>query len=285
MPSLSIVIPVYVSTPLHLEFTRETIASIRTQQPYQVFIINNYCSPAYQPVLDQLAADFPHLTIIDNPKGNILASAWNLGINLSFSREKNHSSFCLLLNNDLILHPKAIDHLVKFAHTYPDFLLWSASEWPKARTLTQAKLTLSWSPHPHFSCFMVSPQTIKTIGYFDEHFTGGYFEDNDYHTRILVAGKVAAATDSAKFYHYGSRTVNVDDDLKVTSQKYYQQNRQYFKKKWGVDIHQRAFSPPEAILQELKPTPNHPSTMNLSPSNSSTPFGSRLALNNRRHSF
>jgi GT2 family glycosyltransferase len=246
---LTIIIPVYISDPLHLDFTRQTLESIQTTHDYQVIIVNNYCSPQFQNDLSLLASGY---TLVANPSGNILASAWNLGIRYAF---KNRSNFCLILNNDLILHPQCIDNLVSFAGKHPEFLLWSASEWANSRTLTKALLTPSFSPHPHFSCFMLSSQTVKKVGYFDEHFTMGYFEDNDYHTRILLKGDQAAATDSAKFYHYGSRTINVDDRLRIEGKYHYQLNRVYFQKKWGLDIHGRAFSPPETILKEIYPHP------------------------------
>ena len=221
---LTFVIPVYISNALHLDFTRQTLKSIQTSHDHKVIIVNNFCAPAFRPDLERLATcDWQ---LVDNPKGNILASAWNLGIKMSFSGDAGSpSDYCLLLNNDLILHPKCLDNLVTFATNHPKFLIWSASEWANARTLSQAKMTQSFSFHPHFSCFMVAPKTIEVVGYFDEHFTMGYFEDNDYHTRILHAGYQAAATNSAKFYHYGSRTINIDDNLKIEGKYHYQKNR------------------------------------------------------------
>jgi len=285
---LTLVIPVYISDPLHLDFTRQTLESIHTHHSHQVILVNNFCKPEFETELSKLtstpevsfdSAQDAHTSgvkLVNNPSGNILAASWNLGMKLAFNQDgvseflgaqdlkrsaeerapKNtetspHSDYCLIINNDIILHPQAIDNLVAFAQKHPEFLLWSASEWANARTLAQAKLTSRFSPHPHFSCFMVSPKTIETVGWFDEKFSFGYFEDNDYHTRILLKGFQAAATDSAKFYHYGSRTINVDDNLKIEGKYHYQLNRAYFKKKWGLDIHGRAFDPPEAILKEI----------------------------------
>lgn len=278
---LTLVIPVYISNELHLDFTRQTLESIQTAHDYEILIINNFCAPQF---LDQLTSLLSaHCSLLPNPAGNILAASWNLGIKYAFapggaelqestpgagrrhpvagsrgrtilsSNRLMNSDFCVIMNNDLILHPQCLDNLVKFAQKHPEFLLWSASEWSDARTLSRAKMTQSFSLHPHFSLFMLSPKTIKEVGYFDENFTFGYFEDNDYHTRILQRGFQAAATDSAKFYHYGSRTINVDDNLKIEGKYHYQQNREYFKKKWGLDIHGRAFDPPEKILQYLSP--------------------------------
>lgn len=251
---LTLIIPIYISNELHLDFTRQTLASIKTKHDYEVIVVNNFCDPKFTPHLRRLATRDSRL--VNNPKGNILAAAWNLGINSAFDQvakpETRVADYCLILNNDIIFHPQCIDNLVIFAQDHPDFLLWSASQWSNLKTLNQAVLTKSWSPHPHFSCFMLSNKTFKTVGTFDEKFNFGYFEDNDYHTRILIKGGVAAATDSAKFYHYGSRTTAVDDDLAVEAKYHYQLNRKYFQKKWGLDIHGQAFDPPESILNKIK---------------------------------
>ena len=244
---LTIVVPVYISSDLHLDFTRQTLESIKTSHDHEVLVVVNHCEPQYKDALNSLLTTSSSL--LPNPKGNILASAWNLGLD---HMVKSKSDYALVINNDIVFHPKCIDNLIVFAQAHPEFLLWSASEWSNQRTLASAKLTQSFSLHPHFSCFMVSPKTIQEVGLFDEHFTMGYFEDNDYHTRILQKGFQAAATDSAKFYHYGSRTINVDDDLKIEGKYHYQKNREYFKQKWGVDIHGQAFDPPEEILKAIK---------------------------------
>ena len=251
---LTIVIPVYIANDLHLDFTRQTLGSIKTKHDHEVLLINNYCAPELIQELSLLASHYPLVTCIQNSNGNILASAWNLGIKLSFA-----SDFCIILNNDILLHPQAIDNLVDFSQGHPEFLLWSGTEWPNQRTLSEATWDNSFSLHPHFSCFMVSPQTIEKIGWFDEHFAMGYFEDNDYHTRLMLAGYQASASTAVKFYHYGSRTINVDDSLKSEAKYHYQKNRAYFKKKWGLDIHGHGYSPPAKILKEIYSHPfNNP---------------------------
>jgi GT2 family glycosyltransferase len=248
--NLSIVIPVYISDPLHLDFTRQTLESIKTKHVYHTYLIVNYCHPKLAKSLQKLVNG--NRSLVTNPRGNILASAWNLGLKLS---HEAHANYTLLLNNDLVLHPTAIDNLIKFAQKHPEFLLWSAVEHDNLRTLKEATLEGSYSHHPHFSAFMVSQKTIATVGLFDENFRLGYFEDNDFHLRILKAGYQATATTTAKFYHYGSRTAAVDDDLRLQLKPAYQQNRAYFQTKWGIDIHGQAFNPPESILEVTYQTP------------------------------
>jgi hypothetical protein len=67
-------IPVYISNDIHLEYTRKTVESIRCTHRHAVLLVVNYCDPQY---LDELKKIAP---IKKNPKGNILASAWNLSI-------------------------------------------------------------------------------------------------------------------------------------------------------------------------------------------------------------
>jgi GT2 family glycosyltransferase len=248
---ITIIIPIYISNPLHLEFTQECLASIHTNHRYEIIIVKNYVANSYKNEVLKLET-YPHVKVIPNPQGNILAAAWNLGIKSAIS---HHSSQILILNNDIVLHPQAIDTLVDFSNAHPDILLVSGSEWANLRTLNEITTNSSFSPHPHFSCFLITPKTIKTVGYFDENFKFGYFEDNDYHLRLLRSGYQAASIDAAKFYHYGSRTIKSDDSLKIEAQKHYHLNRAYFQKKWGIDIHGEAFDPPETILKKAYPTP------------------------------
>tara|TARA_R110002126_G_scaffold124676_1_gene266811 strand:+ start:352 stop:1230 length:879 start_codon:yes stop_codon:yes gene_type:complete len=61
-------------------------------------------------------------------------------------------------------------------------------------------------PHPDFSCFMITPETIDRIGMFSEEYKPAYFEDNDAHHRILLSGYKAWSTSWAPYSHIASRT-------------------------------------------------------------------------------
>lgn len=245
--NLTVSIPIYLSDPLHADFTRQTIDSITTKHSYQIQVVVNHTSDKFAPFLKQLQ-ELPHLTLTKNPKGNQLAAAWNLGLKQGI---QNKSDYILIINNDILFHPKAIDNLVLFAQDRPEYLLWTGCEWPDMRTLSQATWDNSFDQHPHFSCFMITTRTVDTVGYFDENLQGAYFEDNDYHTRLLLSGHKAAKTTTARFYHYGSRTANIDDRLRAINKANYQKNRKYLEKKWGLDFHGQGFHPPEAILKKV----------------------------------
>ena len=248
---LLISIPIYFSDPLHIDFTWQTINSIQTKHNYQILVVNNYCHPDFKPALTEIASN-PKVTVLENPTGNNLAISWNMG--LKQASQDNYDA-ALTINNDILFHDQAIDNLIDFAAKHPEFVLWTGTEWADMRTLAKATWDGSHGENPHFSCFLTSQATIDQIGYFDEKLQGAYFEDNDYHTRILLAGKKAAATTTSKFYHYGSRTANIDEDLRRVNKQNYQTNRKYMKRKWGLDFHGQGFNPPEDILKEIYKTP------------------------------
>jgi hypothetical protein len=259
---VGVTIPVYHTSDLLFDFTRQTLESLKSEEnEIRVYLVVNYSSPEYYPTedkfkMDKLVAKF---TVIDNPKGNSVSAAWNLGIKSALD---DGCEYVMVLNNDLVLHHKCVDNLLKFADMHQEFLLWTASEWIDIRTLNgvkEADINWSFDEHPHFSFFMVNKKTIDTVGWFDENLKMAYFEDSDMHTRILLSGNRAGKTAAAKFYHYGSRTIKVDDDLYADNKKTYEENRQYVDAKWGIDFHNQVFAPPEKILELINKHPfNNP---------------------------
>ena len=257
---LLITIPVYISNELHAEFTEITLKSIKTVHDYEIYLIKNYCKPEFESQLKQFQLD-QLCGIIINPKGNSVPASWNLGIQIGIDK---HADFILIPNNDLIFHSKCIDNLIKFAYQHPEFILWTASEHEDMRTINFIKLNDSFDEHPHFSCFMISPKTIELLkakeertkepnpGFFDENFKVAYFEDGDYHQRILRAGYKAGKTASALFYHFGSRTIHVDDELYTSNKRSYEDNRAYFKQKWGFDPHNSVINNDDPIRFKYK---------------------------------
>jgi hypothetical protein len=177
---LTIIIPVYISNELHLDFTRQTLESIKTKHEYDVYVVNNYCHPQYISSLQKLVTG--SWSLVPNPKGNILASAWNLGLDLAFptqatrnqkpeTRNSNElvtgswsliADYCLIINNDIIFHPQCIDNLVAFAQTKSDFLLWSASEWPNLAPYIKPPLLHPGLPTPTLAAsWSIKKQSIK----------------------------------------------------------------------------------------------------------------------------
>jgi uncharacterized protein (DUF736 family) len=252
MEKVALVAPIYHANELHYDFTRQTIESIQPTKEYfddvRIFTLVNFSLPQFLPSVS-LSAKVP-MDVIDNPKGNHVGASWNFGIKSAFQQGYEYVIVC---NNDIIFHEKAIFNLVKFAKEHKEFLLWTATEWESLRTIrsvSEDQIGTAFNEHPHFSCFMVNPKTIETIGWFDENLKMAYHEDGDYHYRIILSGNKSAQTETARFYHYGSRTIKVDEAIALENVTNYEENRKYIKSKWNTDFHQKGYHPPEDILKE-----------------------------------
>ncbi len=229
----------YITCFLHLYFLQETLKSIPKR--YKVLVYPNR-------VENVGSFTHPQLEIISGARGEVsVAAAWNILIEEILRKAK----YALIINSDVILHPKAIENLVRFAEEHPEALLWTMAEWPDRRTIYKASLRDEYDEHPHFSAFMVDKRLFKEVGKFDSSFEMGYMEDLDMHLRILLRGEKALKTASALFYHFKSRTIACDLEVKARSDFYHAQNREYFKRKWGIDGWEKSANELAEILRKV----------------------------------
>ncbi len=262
---IGIVVPAYINNDDHLYFTKQTIDTIKTSHEYEVVVVENRVAPEMWDKYFNAMSEFKNsdgspITRIQNPENNV-SMAWNRGIQHFF--DKNITTV-LVPNNDIVWHEKCIDNLVKFINYKPDFLMWTSNPYPSLRGLQSATFDESFDIHPGFSLFAITAQSVKKLkdienkthepfpGMFDENYHGAYFEDQDYHQRILRAGFDAGKTASAIYYHFGSRTIKVDTELNDKNFETYENNRQYFRRKWGYDSHGKGFSNQERLEEGYK---------------------------------
>jgi GT2 family glycosyltransferase len=218
-----------------LEYSKQTIDSIKTKHPYEIIFIDNGSIDGTKEYLDSRK----DIISYKDPQVSSLAACWNMGIKRAIADGCSHF---LVLNNDLILSPNLIDNLVRKMDTgryvmatgvneqegleKPQDMLEKYVEYDENETDRQ---------HPDFSCFMINKRTIDRIGYFDENFMVAYFEDGDFHARIALAGEIAVSTISAIYYHFASKTVQENDYLKPIVREAFIGNKAYFIKKWGIE--------------------------------------------------
>lgn len=160
-----------------------------------------------------------------------LAEAWNHGFRLA-----EMCTHVLVINDDVVLNKRTIDTLVDRLKRDDDCIMATGVNFRDQTDPEKIKTLIppdpSESEHPDFSCFMMTPKAHKLIGEFDENFIPAYFEDNDYHYRIKLSGNKAIATTGAPYYHYGSATQN-GGDAPVVPGRAFEDNRDYYIKKWG----------------------------------------------------
>lgn len=216
-------------------FTKPCLDSIRTSRPYRVVLVDNGSTDETREKASKLVSPtFVHRRYEKNIGA---AGAWNWGIADGFEKG---ARYVLVLNNDILLHPHCIDRLIDRIEcgdialaTALDLRDELATADDVFRVPSEAKIAVPESEHPNFSAFLVSRHCWEMVGPFDEKFYPAYFEDNDYHYRILMAGLRAINYPPAMFYHYGSRTQNEACAAPLVPSSLFDENRRRYVEKWG----------------------------------------------------
>jgi len=238
MKKVAVIIP---TINLWDRFTKPAIESLRsTNNKIAVVLVDNGSIDGTTEGFKQYGKDhindgieFGYIKNTDNVGCSI---AWNEGI--KFARDEFHPDYYLIINNDVLLNKDAIDNLVDFFEA-SDGSVVMATMCNLRDGLSVDMVNYPWQQrkdvapeeHPDFSGFMISPKCLDEIGWFDEgysFFGKAYYEDNDYHLRIMLSGLKAYNVPTAAFYHFGSQSLpHAHTQANI--------NAKYFRAKWGCD--------------------------------------------------
>lgn len=219
---------VYISNDVHLQYAKETIDSIKSQnhELQFCFVVNYLAKKEYREYLQSVG------TVLDNYE-NIVSRSWNRAIDFLLYQG---CDYVIVPNLDLIFKSNLVDNLVDFAEKTKDkYILWTALPWGEKESIEEAVEGEASPETPHFSCYMVDRRLFEKVGLFDENFKAAYNEDLDMHYRIKLAGEVAVGFEGARFFHQGggSRTIQSDPELLSRNHITHNANDMYFKAKWN----------------------------------------------------
>src|SRR5262249_2269208 len=117
-----------------------------------------------------------------------VAASWNEGCRRALL---DGADYILLMANDALLEPAALDCLLEFAAApvSPGRAAWSARArndppYVQPRTGRQVYRGCWVTDAADYTCCMLRPETLARHGWFDENFRPAYFEDTDYQARI-----------------------------------------------------------------------------------------------------
>ena len=204
---------------------------VNTRTPYEIIVVDNASKDG---TVEMLRRDFPFVRLIRNDHNAGFGRPSNQALRVSSGK------YALLLNNDTIVLPQAIDLLVAFMETHPDagicgpkvlnrdgsmqkqcrrsyatpwdlFCYFSglAALFPKSRlfarylvTYADANATMAVDSVSG-SCMLVRRTLMDQIGLLDERFFA-YQEDTDYCFRANHAGWRIYYHPDAQIVHFAS---------------------------------------------------------------------------------
>jgi len=248
---IAITIPVYINVLAHVDYLNQTTKSFNTtHELYFIPVINKQQPSGLGPFE---YSQTPAKTFIVQGRQNpqAVSKAWNDGIAKGVAEG---CEYIIILNADIILGKQAIDNLVAYAESHKkideglDIVIWSMSD------VNQANIddsTIGAEGGPHFSAYMVHKSFPSIMGKFDENIAPAYFEDNDMQVRIVKSGHRAVRCTNAKFFHYGSKTLQSDPQMRAIHPPQFMANEIYFHQKWGGGV-KNTF---DEILNNLYKTP------------------------------
>ena len=167
----------------------------------------------------------------------------------------------IIMGNDIIVYPFAIDALINFANT-TDYNVVSSlqydvrdlvKEFPETAHLflkdSMILTDFSSEPWKLFTNYggktevadmklfdiqnlcLYKKRVFDIIGYTDVNFYPAYYVDNDYARRIVIANLNHCSLVNARFFHFWSRTIH--QETGGSNSSYFDNNRKYYRMKWG----------------------------------------------------
>jgi GT2 family glycosyltransferase len=240
----SIIIVTYNNVEL-TQLCVESIIRNTTYPNYEIILVDNHSQDGTTNYLLYLAKNHPHLKIILNNENKGFAAANNQGLKLATG------DYLILLNNDTVT-PKGwltslIKHLqdpqVGMVGPVSNFVGNEAKIDVPYKTLDKMEAFAGDYIHQHegrvfdidvlaMYCVAMRRDTFENIGYLDEGFGIGMFEDDDYSHRMHTKNYRVICAEDVFVHHFGQAAFKA---LLESGEyhKVWDTNKAYFESKWG----------------------------------------------------
>jgi GT2 family glycosyltransferase len=246
-PHASIIVLCYNSLE---EATKPCLDSILAHTPlenYELIIIDNASSDGTAEYLKVFAAQNKNVQIQLNETNKGYSAGNNDGMRLA------QGEYIVLLNNDTLVQEKWLESLLQlFNHqnkigligpitnssgneqcVHLDGLNENNFEEISTKYINRQQGVWFTTNRLGFFCVAMHRTMLETVGYLDENFGLGMFEDDDYCIRIQKAGFDLAVVEDCFIYHKGSVSFK---KLKESEYRYiFEKNKAYFREKHHVE--------------------------------------------------
>ncbi|MDB5106392.1 MAG: hypothetical protein JWP91_4081 [Fibrobacteres bacterium] len=223
-----------------VEYTKKCIESIRkyTRQKYELILVDNGSKDGTEAYFRSI----PGAKVIRNPENLGVSKGWNQGMRIA------DGEYILILNNDIIVGPDWLENMVRLAESDPSIGLvgprsnyiagpqvvadvpYKAEgdiqpfirKWQEEHSLAAAEFGFIKG-----FCHLIPRRVFAKVGFYDERFGKGNFEDDDYCLRVRYHGFRALFAHDVFIHHYGSVSFNQESvdwrALMIENQKKYEQ--------------------------------------------------------------
>jgi GT2 family glycosyltransferase len=237
---VSIIIPLFNN----LDLTKSCIESIEefTPEEYEIIFVDNGSKDGTG---DYLKFNMkPNWKLIENNENKGFPVACNQGMCLS------EGEYILILNNDTVVSPEWLKGMLECINSADDIGIVG----PRTNNVSGAQAVKDGFYNDYDSyvkyainfrkamkglylprwrivgfCYLFKRQLIDEIGYFDERFTPGNFEDDDYCLRAMEAGYRNMICSDVFIHHHGSMSHD-----KSTFAQILEANQKKFVDKWDT---------------------------------------------------
>lgn len=270
-------ISIVILTYNQLRYTKECIESINrfTPESHEIILVDNNSTDGTSQWLRQLVHQHANYKLIENKRNKGFSKGCNQGIQAA------SGEYILLLNNDVVVTEGWLSNMLACLKSQSDIgivgpMTNSISGPQKVPTVGYTSIAgLSEYAHnfhlKNFSrriplrrivgfCMLFSRQLVDDIGFLDESFGTGNFEDDDFCLRSEIAGYRNMIAGDVFIHHYGSRSFignKIDygsalaDNKNVFTRKWHHKNiddalvnkmQSLFAKERAVELNQKGLS-------------------------------------------
>ncbi len=241
-------VSIVIVTFNNLSYTKECIQSIfdKTAYPnYELIIVDNKSEDATIDYLEKLKKQYDHVKVILNEDNYGFAKGNNIGMKAA------KGAYIILLNNDTVVTKGWISGLIKHLEKNPKLgIVGPVTNY----VANEARINVSYTNMKEMDafaqrytvrnlnklykkvskvimfCVAIPKEVITRIGYLDENFEVGMFEDDDYSYRLKKSGYEIGFTRDVFIHHYGSATFKTLINQEMI--RIYKKNKEIFREKW-----------------------------------------------------
>ncbi len=246
-----IIIPIWDQ----LTFTKDCIEHIRknTAYPYRLILIDNASGPEARAYLEGLRDegrgklaverrglakggrdDCGGVVLIRNEENLGYVKAINQGLKIS------DAPYVCMMNNDTIPASGWLEKMIAFAEVHKDVGLVNPQCNGHLNTPIESYARALWKNKGKYMemnqcqgfCMLVKRELIDKVGFLDEAYGIGGYDDTDYSMRAHLAGYRSVAIYDAYVYH----RLHVSFDKAGDREEWVRKNRKLFYDKWGKHL-------------------------------------------------